>query len=364
MLSTETGFNDFQTFQSNLNTAIGGVGDGENAGTGLLGALGSAYTTYQTNLDTTMQNAGTTMETFGETVDTVVNGENGILTQTAALQSDIESKAGLMVEDINSVTAAVTAFELEYQTKTQAIINQNEALKTSFDNVLASWAQYNEQDTNGDGEPDDNGGGDDGNGGDTGGGDDNNQGSGGQFKKGTKFKVSSKAKIYDYAGDSSGEGQYFRSDPKYKVLSTETKNGKKWLKARWYKLSSGTTGWFKASDATAYDTGGYTGDWGTSDGKMAMLHQKEIVLNASDTENFLSAIELVREIANKIDLNAASAMAGRAMQSSQISDHSQSLEQYVEITASFPNATNHSEIEEAFKNLVNMASQHANTKRK
>jgi hypothetical protein len=52
-----------------------------------------------------------------------------------------------------------------------------------------------------------------------------------------------------------------------------------------------------------YDTGGYTGDWG-NEGRLAMLHQKEIVLNASDTENFLRAVEIVREIAGVIDLNA------------------------------------------------------------
>jgi hypothetical protein len=37
-----------------------------------------------------------------------------------------------------------------------------------------------------------------------------------------------------------------------------------------------------------------------------MLHQKEIVLNADDTANFLNAIEIVRDIARVIDLNAAS----------------------------------------------------------
>ena len=133
-----------------------------------------------------------------------------------------------------------------------------------------------------------------------------------------------------------------------------------------YPKSKGGYGysWETAKKKMGYDTGGYTGNWGTKEGKLAFLHQKEIVLNAKDTENFLSAIEIVREIANKIDLNAASAMSGRAMQSGQVSDHSQTLEQHVEITASFPNATDHNEIEEAFKNLVNMASQHANTKRK
>ena len=38
------------------------------------------------------------------------------------------------------------------------------------------------------------------------------------------------------------------------------------------------------------------------------------------------------------------------------------LEQKVEIHAEFPNATDHNEIEEAFNNLVNRASQYANRK--
>jgi hypothetical protein len=38
------------------------------------------------------------------------------------------------------------------------------------------------------------------------------------------------------------------------------------------------------------------------------------------------------------------------------------LEQNVHIEASFPNATDHNEIEEAFNNLVNLASQYANRK--
>jgi hypothetical protein len=33
-------------------------------------------------------------------------------------------------------------------------------------------------------------------------------------------------------------------------------------------------------------TGGYTGSWGP-EGRVAMLHEKELVLNASDTSNFL-----------------------------------------------------------------------------
>jgi hypothetical protein len=42
-----------------------------------------------------------------------------------------------------------------------------------------------------------------------------------------------------------------------------------------------------------FDTGGYTGEWGP-EGRLAMLHQKEIVLNAHDTENILSIVDMVR----------------------------------------------------------------------
>ena len=40
-------------------------------------------------------------------------------------------------------------------------------------------------------------------------------------------------------------------------------------------------------------TGGYTGEWGDS-GKLAFLHEKELVLNADDTANFLEALNISR----------------------------------------------------------------------
>lgn len=65
-------------------------------------------------------------------------------------------------------------------------------------------------------------------------------------------KINAKgAKIYDYAGDTSGETQYFSSDPIYTVL--QEKNG--YLQVRWHKLSKGATGWFKKSDVKAYAKG-------------------------------------------------------------------------------------------------------------
>lgn len=45
-----------------------------------------------------------------------------------------------------------------------------------------------------------------------------------------------------------------------------------------------------------FDTGGYTGNWGNEDGRLAILHQKELVLNAEDTSNLLKAVEMQREL--------------------------------------------------------------------
>lgn len=115
----------------------------------------------------------------------------------------------------------------------------------------------------------------------------------------------------------------------------------------------------------AFDTGGYTGEW-DSTGRLAMLHQKEIVLNAHDTENFLSAINIVRDIASAIDLKALSqqnALARYAQTAAAVDSAAQMLQQEVTIHAEFPNATQRGEIEAAFDTLLNRASQFANRKK-
>ena len=112
----------------------------------------------------------------------------------------------------------------------------------------------------------------------------------------------------------------------------------------------------------SFDTGGYTGAWGP-EGRLAMLHQKELVLNAQDTENMLNAVNIIRDISRVIDLNAASsANAFGLLSTALISNGGQTIEQEVTIHAEFPNATNHTEIEEAFNTLINQAAQFANRK--
>lgn len=116
----------------------------------------------------------------------------------------------------------------------------------------------------------------------------------------------------------------------------------------------------KAFRLAGFDTGGYTGSWG-SYGKMAMLHEKELVLNAGDTENFLAAMGILDRIVQAIDLQTASAQLGGLLSAPGMKNlDGDMLEQYVTIDAHFPNVQNSSEIEDAFDTLINRATQYIN----
>lgn len=149
------------------------------------------------------------------------------------------------------------------------------------------------------------------------------------------------------------------------------------------------TRWLSYSDIEkwfeGYDTGGYTGNWSSSDGKIAMLHEKELVLNKEDTANMLKIVDSVREI-NTQSLDLSSLIAQQIidtlysnMQSIKkdftlqnqlsmkqgISNDEVTIDQNVTINADFPSVSNAQEIEKAFNSLENMATQKAySTKRR
>lgn len=112
----------------------------------------------------------------------------------------------------------------------------------------------------------------------------------------------------------------------------------------------------------SFDTGGYTGEWG-SNGRLAVLHQKELVLNARDTENFLKAVDVMRTLQTNID-NIQSYARSIGNPNVNVTAPSADLNQNVHIDASFPNVSNSKEIEDAFNNLVNLASQRAMSTRR
>lgn len=113
-----------------------------------------------------------------------------------------------------------------------------------------------------------------------------------------------------------------------------------------------------------FASGGYTGEWGPG-GKIAMLHQKELILKEGDTENFLASLEVLRDIVKVIDLHAMNAQLGGLLNSPQYHDYEgtrEVLEQQVHIEANFPEVTDRYEIEAALTSIVNRASQFTNRK--
>ena len=131
--------------------------------------------------------------------------------------------------------------------------------------------------------------------------------------------------------------------------------------------------WKKKMQAlgAGFATGGYTGIF--DDAKLAFLHQKELVLNQSDTENILAAVQAVRTIGTdlfksiekSLDGNAIAAMAlmGQKLNPVATTPIQDSIEQTVHIDkVEFPNVTSRTEIEEAFISLTNDAAQWARRK--
>ena len=148
-----------------------------------------------------------------------------------------------------------------------------------------------------------------------------------------------------------------------------TERGTKFKKVGFFKDNQWKTGYINAA-VTSLDTGGYTGRWNSKKGKMAVLHEKELVLNAKDTENILSAVQLMRKQQNLLNALSVSAIAQKqamldrinARIAADVATAATDLNQNVHIEASFPNVRDSRQIEEAFDNLVNMAAQYANKK--
>ncbi len=123
---------------------------------------------------------------------------------------------------------------------------------------------------------------------------------------------------------------------------------------------------------TAFDTGGYTGNWAGSGGKAAILHEKELVLNQTDTQNILSAVGIVRHMDDLINNLNTATNAHMANLTSGIGftrftatpNTAGALDQNVHIEANFPGVRDAREIEEALNNLVNAASMHAFSNRR
>ena len=128
-----------------------------------------------------------------------------------------------------------------------------------------------------------------------------------------------------------------------------------------------------------FDTGGYTGEWsnGDKDGRLAWLHQKELVLNSMDTANILSVVDTVRDITNignSIESSIMNNIGKTLLNLMSLGKYKNNYEPQLvaetgtenifNITAEFPNANDVASIREAILNLPNIASQYLGRNKK
>ena len=184
--------------------------------------------------------------------------------------------------------------------------------------------------------------------------------------------------MIDVFGEQLGKEMYNRV---HEYLRDSVVNNEKYKEdivknAKWYqsfdldklKLNANTylkaiNSWVSQGNKKAvYDTGGYTGDWNSSEGRPAILHEKELVLNKQDTKNILDSVTIMRSIMASMSGNIISKLGSLTSinpTTSSFGGNSSMLQQQVKIQATFPNVNSKKEIEEALSDLVNLAAQRA-----
>lgn len=233
-------------------------------------------------------------------------------------------------------------------------------------------------------------------GGNTGGGSGKGTQGNGKVNKGDKVKLTGKI------AESSYESPTLEPLSKYKGAQLYVQAINSGSKAPYHLGTSSDfddedtwVGWVNKAQISGYDTGGYTGSgWAPQDknqGKLAFLHEKELILNSTDTQNILDLVYLLRKMNIEKDLSSATiggigvqnAMSANALEYSNrmigalvtgidnivktislAKQDNQKLEQNVHITAEFPDVKEAEEIKLALNNLTNRASQYISNSRR
>ena len=328
---------------------------------------------YQSDLNSLAASAGVDLEEVRDGVDNVADSFRDLIDENEELidvMGEELDAVGRLRQDVQGLTSD---FNAEYQAAVKAVSAMQDFYRAQELQAAAEAAQYN------------------------------NGGNGGDYSSTTTTTTSSSS--------SSGDSQVFYSDidedrsdmltygppPVTEELAEEIAGNiwyhgdwgnnptrkatmiQKWgdsegltlygLVQSWFKWVNGQTHltrsfphdkWYYASyGPSAFDTGGYTGDW-VGNGKIGILHQKEMVLNAVDTKNILDSVSIIRSMMKDLSGNIYSRLGNlNAGIRNPFSNNGDGLEQNVHIDASFPNVDSKREIEEALSDLVDLAAQRA-----
>lgn len=120
------------------------------------------------------------------------------------------------------------------------------------------------------------------------------------------------------------------------------------------------------NEHTGMWTGGLTSAWGP-EGKALIVHEKELILNKFQTEDMFYLAELAQAYIRQVEGLGQYQIPNLVSIISQISNsigagNQEAIVQEITIQADFPGVNSQIEIENAFSNIINMASQYANRK--
>lgn len=389
-----------------VQSMVGAIGSAEE-GTGLLGQASKSYDTFNTNVEEAMAAAGTSMDTFKDTAyQKLITDEDSVANASEAAKNNILGIVSA-TDALDDTITSVANWQAKYSAELQKIIDKAGEVITAINKMNLVLAQQvaDEEDAE-DPKPDsvvdtlENPITDLGN-------DEKKETTGltqtatslitsvipdivkktnltteddsnkletlpEKTKKGIAYSIwsgywgngeSRKKLVNKKLGD--GAYKTYQSLVNDYDIEAKAKNGT-WEKDLFGKYLAAGEGQKKLKNTygpSAFFTGGYTGAWGP-DGKLAILHEKELVLNKQDTENMLKIVSMVRDLSAALDSKAyyASLAQLQASQLYQVHSNGETFEQTVTIHAEFPHATSAIEIETALNNLVNSASQYSNRK--
>ena len=334
----------------------------------LINEMMGAYQNWQMKVEEAMVAAGTSSTEF---LGTMQGNMSQVDTASENLRKALEEDASTMAGYISSVMQAVGNWQIQYAAKIAQIIEENEKLVASFNAIAraqhystasrATAVDYSQVLTDyvvnqGGSLKDqqavdlfyDRG--------------EKWEGMTDEQKKGLLTGEELEVVITEYQGIKEKDPSKYTQEEKDLVNFVESvankTNDNKYYN---YENIAQFDSLFDFDWMDQFDTGGYTGNWGPA-GKLAMVHEKELILNPEDTENFLAGINALRQIAQVIDLSAFSMGLGQGFNLPSIGANGSTLEQDVRIEAIFPSVTSRTEIEEAFTTLINTATQYANRK--
>ncbi len=318
--------------------------------------LNEALTKYKGNISNISSEIGVSYDQLSDKVDRLTQANEELQDKATSAIDEIWNK----ISELQDVTEAQAAWTKEVYNTIAAIQKLASETATAVQKYNEAVSSINKLGATGSWS-----------GGSGSGGNGTGTGGGGYQGSSTDTSTTSSAGTYYWIQNDTIVSRYFK----------KKEDAIAWINARpEYGLNRSTTlksgSFLDYSNSTSgrimkYATGGYTGDWG-SDGRLAVLHQKELVLNQEDTKNMLAAVQSIRELAPSMiaEMRARISSTAAASQSLFGSRYSgmrsifdrkaTELAQSVQINADFPGVRDAIEIKEALESLVQTSAQRIN----